>query len=301
MKIAITAYVDNQNHFVDECNLMTWSGRNLDSRFTFVIYSHPDVIDKIDTRHNVKVFSYLIPDDKYYNDYKFARSMVFPYDYADPLNSYDYILKTDTDALIGPELCNFPFEKNKIFIGRGYYSHGENMEKDMTKIAKEFGYPEYKRINDMHSTIVCEKDIMLKVMRLADQLGRLMYYNLEEDGEWSKSIFRGTVGLNNGICSMYSLEIILSSLFDESNILITNKLDRPSNWNSEVEGAYHIHCFHCDDVYSKFKARTGEYHNYNSSDTKTVSGYSLNEHISRIKQGMDTPENFNKPYWSYLG
>ena len=300
MKVAITAYVDNQDHFVDECNLMTWSGRNLDSRFTFVLYAHPDIINKIDIRNNVKVFPYLVPDDIYYQDYKFARSIVFPYDYQDPLDGYDYVLKTDTDVFIGPELTNLPFEKNKVFIGRGHYSHGSNMESDMTKIANDFGYPDYKRIQDMSSTIVCEKDILIKLMTLADSLSKEMYYGLKDDGEWSKSIYRGQVGSGNGICSMYSLEIILSSLSNSLEIEVTDKIDCPSNWNSEVAGIYHIHCYHNEDIYSKFKARVGEYHSIETSNEESISNYCLSHHTDRIKKGFTNPELFNKPFWSYL-
>lgn len=300
MKIAITAYVDNQNHFVDECNLMTWSGRNLDSRFTFVLYAHPEIVDKIDIRHNVKVFPYYVPNDKYYNDYKFARSIVFPYDYPDPLTEYDYVLKTDTDIFIGPELTNLPFEKNKVFIGRGHYSHGINMEFDMTKIANDFGYPKYKRVQDMSSTIVCEKDLLIKLMTLADKLSKEMYYGLKEDGEWSKSIYRGQIGSGNGICSMYSLEIVLSSMFDELDINITDKIDTPSDSNASVEGIYHIHCYHNDGVYSKFRARSGAYHNFEPEDASSISGYCLGNHADRIRKGFTNPKLFNKPFWSYL-
>lgn len=299
MKVAITAYVDNKDYFADECNLMTWTGKDLDSRFKFVLYAHPDIIDKIDVRPNVKVFSYSVPDDNYYNDYRFARSIVFPYDYPEPLEGYNYVLKTDTDVFIGPEIINFPFGKDKISIGVGHYSHGVNMERDMTQIAKDFGYPNYKRIQDMSSTIICEKNMLIELMRLCDNLGRSMYYNLDSDGEWTKSIYRGKIGEGSGICSMYSLEIILSSLFDSSDILITDKIDHPSNHDTLLSDVYHIHCYHTDSVYSKFQARDGKYQGLEELPKEKVNDYCLSEHIDRVKTGINNPEMFNKPIWSH--
>ena len=122
VKIAITAYVDNKAKFVDEANLMTYSGRGLDGRFTFVLYAHPDIVNQLDRHMNVEIIPYSVPDTQFYKDYGFAKSMVFPYDMPEPLLEYDYVCKTDTDVFITPMMNHFTFETNKIYVGLGHYS-----------------------------------------------------------------------------------------------------------------------------------------------------------------------------------
>ena len=307
MKIAITAYVDNTPKFVDECNLMTYSGRGLDSRFTFVLYAHPDIVDKLDRHMNVKIIPYTVPDRQFYKDYKFARSMVFPYDLPGPLEEYDYICKTDTDVFLTPMMNHFPFSDNKIYVGRGYYSATEGSIESLKTAAVQFGYPEYKRIEDMHSTIIGPTQDIINIMKLSDELEEKMYYGLESDGEWGgDSLFRGYIGNTSGVCSMYAMEIVLSSLYPE--VVVTNKIDSGSNWETPWTDVYHMHQYHHDFIYSKFQAKWGAYLELEHRDGMSSADYALNTYISKLSYVNNKSEFFNNhdiysepippnPYW----
>ena len=300
MKIAITAYVDEfwNNKFIDECNLMTFSGQDLDERFTFIIYAHPDVADYIDLYPNVKVFKYIVPEKKYYKDYRFAKSLVFPYDKPEYLEEYDYVCKTDTDVLFTSKMNEFPFNKHDIYIGRGRYTTNENQIKDYYVAARMFGFPEYKRISDMHSTIICSKENLIEIMRLSDDLCKNMYYGWQDDGEWGKSFFRGTIGLSTGICSMYAAEIILSSVYKEKNIKVIDTIDSASESLDYYKNYYHFHCYHHDFIYSKFQARYGSYNNLEYQAGNSAAAYCINLYLKRKKMGKENPELFKKPIFN---
>jgi hypothetical protein len=307
VKIAIAAYVDNKDKFVDECNLMTYSGRGLDSRFTFVLYAHPDIVDKLDRHMNVEIIPYTAPDKQFYKDYQFAKSMVFPYDMPEPLLKYDYVCKTDTDVFITPMMNHFPFETNKIYVGLGYYSATEGSVESLKKAAVDFGYPEYKRIADMHSTIIGPTKDIIKIMELSDKLEEEMYYGLEEPGEWGTDVlFRGHIGNTSGVCSMYAMEIVVSCLYPE--VVVTTKLDAGSDWQIPWTDVYHMHQYHHDYVYSKFQAKWGAYIDAEHSDGITCADYALNTYISKLSYIKDKSEFFvnhqiysepvpPNPYW----
>lgn len=301
--------MDNKAKFVDEANLMTYSGRGLDGRFTFVLYAHPDIVDKLDRHMNVKIIPYTVPDRQFYKDYGFAKSMVFPYDMPDPLLEYDYICKTDTDVFITPMMNHFTFETNKIYVGLGYYSTSKNSVNALKEAAIKFGYPEYERISDMHSTIIGPTAEVIKIMELSDKLEEKMYYGLDSDGEWGTDVlWRGHVGGNSGVCSMYAMEIVLSSVYNNENLVITDSLDATSEDKRPWTEVYHMHQYHHDFIYSKFQAKYGAYLDAEYTDGISCADYALNTYISKLNYMKNKSEFFinhniyseprpENPYW----
>jgi hypothetical protein len=297
VKIAITAYVDNHHltKFVDECNLMTFSGQLLDSRFTFVLFAHSEAVPLLDTYPNVQIIEYEVPKDKYYTDYKFARSLVFSYDKVDFFADYDYVIKTDTDVILTPNLNNFSFDE-KIYVGLGHYSVNQESITALKQAAIDFGYPQYSRIADMHSTIIAKTSTMMDVMKLSDELCRKMYYELPEDGEWGTAkLWRGPLGGNSGVCSMYAAEIILSSVYPKEQVVVTDSIDAGSDWEKPWSEVYHYHCYHHDFIYSKFQSRYGSYRDLDYALGDSSAEYCLNVYIARREAAKKNPELFNKP------
>jgi len=293
MKIAIAAYVDHMTKFVNECNLMTYSGRGLDGRFTFVIYAEPAIVDKIDVWPNVKVIPYSPPKTAFYETYRFSRSIVFPYDHPEPLDGYDYVCKTDTDVMFTPKMNDFPFHTNKIYAGFALYSANDKAVEALKNAAIKWGYPQYKRIGDMHSTIIAPKDDLINIMKHADKLEQDMYYGLEEPGEWlSDKLWRGYYDSNSGICSMYATEIVISSLYDQDRIVITDKIDAASTSDRPWTDFYHFHHYHHNYVFSKFQHRYGSYIGIPYAIGKTSADYCLNTYLTRQNHMTERPEFF---------
>ncbi|CAB4174666.1 hypothetical protein UFOVP965_66 [uncultured Caudovirales phage] len=264
----------------------------LDSKFTFVLYAHPAIVDKLDTYPNVVIVPYSVPGRQFYKDYGFAKSMVFAYDNPEPLLEYDYVCKTDTDVFFTPEFNNFPFETNKIYIGKAMYSTPVGQEL-LKKAAIRFGYTAFKRISDMHSTVVAPTKDLIKIMELSDKLEEDMYYGLEEDGAWiGDSLWRGPIGMNAGICSMYATEIVLSSVYPRDRVVVTPKLDARSEARNDWAEYYHMHCYHHDFIYSKFQAKYGAYLDAVTVEGRSAADYCLNVYVSKHKAMKETPEAF---------
>lgn len=301
IKIAITAYVDHieAEKFADECNLMTYSGQCLDNRFTFVIYVHPEAAGLIDRYDNVKVVEYTAIENSYYSIYRFAKSLLFVYDYPDPLADFDYVIKTDTDTIFTPMMNEFDFESNKIFVGTGFYTGTEESLAQLKEVASEFGYETYERISDMHSTIVGPKQDIIDAMRASDDLCRRMYYYLPEPGEWhGKSLWRGHYQTNSGVCSMYATEIVLSSEPYKCRVEVIGTIDASSNLPAPWTDFYHYHCYHHDFIYSKHQAKYGSYSEIGTQSGDSSAAYCMNLYIARRDLGRLYPERFSKPIFS---
>jgi hypothetical protein len=142
-KVAIVALVGEYDHFVNEANQFTLSGKDLDSRFTFVLFVEPDVIHKIKKRHNVLIYEYAAPKDKYYESYKFAKSLEFIKSNENILKEYTHLIKTDTDVFVTKYLNDHIFD-DKIYFGSGAYSGTEKCIEQTYELAKIFNYEKYQ-------------------------------------------------------------------------------------------------------------------------------------------------------------
>lgn len=314
MKIAITAYVDacdlcisTDRHFpykfVDECNQMTFSGQVLNSNFQFLIFAHPEISHLIDRYENVTVFNYEAPKEPYYQiDQKFAKSLCFYWENQEKFQQFDFVIKTDTDVFFTPWINQYSFSSETVYVGLGHYDHGQDTERDITQMARKYGYSNFKRISDMHSTIASSPQNMYKIMKLSDSLTKKLYYGLPDKGEWGKSIFRGDrgetpgSGNNSGICTMYAAEIVITSLFNKKNIVVTDAIDAFTPDRKSVAEAIHIHQYHHDVIYSKHQAMYGHYSNFRIiGEMDTIPEFCLHMHVSRRECGKNSPELFSKP------
>ena len=273
-KIAITAFVDNAIHFANETNQMTLSGKNLDKRFTFVIFAHPGIASKIKKRHNVLVYEYLPSKDKYYEEYAYAKSLEFVKSNEYILNEYTHLLKTDTDVFFTTNMNNYIFD-DKISFGEGAYSTTEKCIEQTYEVAKIFGYPQYKRIFQVGPTLLGPTKDIIKLMALSDVLCKEIFYYLCPSGKYDPTGIWG-VSLYGGTSGMIATEIVLSSIFNKDRMkFIPGSFDGDCTSNKSLEGIYHIHSWHTDSLYSKFKAQRGEYDNETFLNNNTIAGYCL--------------------------
>ena len=61
---------------------------------------------------------------------------------------------------------------------------------------------------------------------------------------------------------MYGSELAANHLFGKNNkILKTNELDVQSSSDSSLDKCLHVHSWHSNDFYSKFKYEAGDYKN----------------------------------------
>jgi hypothetical protein len=283
-KIAITAFVDKGGNFVDEVNQMTLSGRELDDRFTFVIFAEPEVCSGIKRRDNVLVYEYESPKEIYYETYKYAKSLEFLKSNENILKDYDYLIKTDTDVFVTKNLNNYIFN-DKISFRPGFYSLTEKCIEQTYELANKFNYPNYKKMFNSGATLIGPCLDIINIIKLSDTLCKDIFYFLCPDGDygntieetWLKSLYAGT-------STLIATEIIISSLFDEEKFISTDSIDANCFSIDRLDDIFHIHQWHGKGMYSKFDARDGHYDNMSYADPDTISGYCLNMFLENKKE-----------------
>ena len=274
-KIAITAFIDNEEHFADEANQMTMSGKDLDKRFTFVLFAHPKIFNKIKKRQNVIIYKYLPPEDNYYTQYKYAKSLEFIKSNQNILNEYVHLIKTDTDVFFTKNLNNYIFD-DKISFGEGGYSGTERCVEQLYDLANMFGYDQYKRMFQPGYTLIGPSKDIISLVSLATDLCKDVFYYLCPTGDYTSEGIWG-ISLYAGTATMIASEIIMCSVFDKEKLnLIPGVVDANCYSNQSLDGIYHIHQWHGDGIYSKFEARSGIYDNAKPLGNGSVSDYCLN-------------------------
>lgn len=280
MRIAITSYVDlfyephYEQHYANEANAMTYSGSDLDERFEFVIFCHPAVSHLIQRRNNVRVIPYNLQVDDYYKSYPYAKSLKFINDCRGLLSTYDYIIKTDTDVFFTSTLNDFNFDET-ITTGKQTYIYPYRLNAELEKVANHFGY-QPTISGDMFSTVIGPAKDIINIFGKADYLCRRIYSYFDDDGIWMETLFRG-------VSSMYATEIVISSEYKD-RINISDKFDAHSDIidpNDHRPWTYfhHIHQYHTDQMFSKFKARDGEYDNLPIPEVKDLPTYCLKNYL----------------------
>jgi hypothetical protein len=283
-KVAITSFVDNQLFFADETNQMTLSGKDLDKKFTFVIFAHPEIFNKIKKRHNVLVYKYLPPEDKYYEDYKYAKSLEFLESNKNILNQYTHLIKTDTDVFFTNNLNSHTFD-DQIYFAEGKYSTTDKCIEETYELAKIFNYEKYQRLFQISSTLFGPTDDIIEIMNESDALCKKIFYHLCSDSNygktisevWGKSLYAGT-------STLIATEIVICSNFSKDRLSLINSIDANCFSTEDITGIYHIHQWHGDKLYSKFKARDGEYNNLIALNDNTISDYCLDIYLKNKKE-----------------
>lgn len=269
-KIAITALVGEFDYFVDEANQMTLSGEGLDKRFTFVLFVEPEVVNKIKIRKNVIVYPYKSPGG-YYDEYRFAKSLEFVTANENILKEYTHIIKTDTDVFFSNHLNDHLFDE-KLYFGRGHYKYSHAR---MYEVANALGYSSYSDIVEPNSTVLGTSKDVIDLMKATDSLCKDVFYYLCPDGQWGKLHYLWGKDLYAGTSTLIAQEIAAVSLYSKDNIVITNKIDGYSTSSEDISSVYHLHQWHTDNLYSKFKARDGSYDNLKPLNDGTISDYCL--------------------------
>lgn len=281
-KVAITALVGEFDHFVDEANQMTLSGSELDSRFTFVLFVEPEVVHRIKKRHNVLIYPYKSKNDEYYNNYRYAKSLEFVESNEYILKQYDYIIKTDTDVFFSPHINCHDFD-DKMYFGRGHFKSWA--VEQMYDLAKKLGFNNYQSLFEPNSTVMGPTDDVIRFMKVVDEVCKHVLYTLKPSGIWKEDFHLWGKDLFSGTSTLIAQDLVLTEMFNPSNVVITNKMDADCTSTSEpINSVYHVTQWHVDAVYSKFKAREGKYDNLEYREDNSISSYCLNIHLKNKRE-----------------
>ncbi|CAF1453311.1 unnamed protein product [Adineta steineri] len=200
-----------------------------------------------------------------WNDYLYMTSIAFllTKEYKQTILKYHWILRVDQDAILSPGLLFGLLKKHPVKLYNkqfGAIGHGNNFTKERLKnIARKLGYKHGGIYNLCSTWLVHPKD-SIAIANLTIKLGRHFLQNefgpnvsglekLPANGEWPFWW--------RGVTSLYAAEIAINHLYfpslghqHESTALDHRGYSTASLWN-----AWHIHCLHDPNEFSKFKHR----------------------------------------------
>ena len=143
------------------------------------------------------------------------------------------------------------------------------MRENIRRIAHRFGYA-HRGVSNIGSTIYGPPKLVREVCRLATDLTRyIRTVEFKSDrGEWP--------GWYWGVSSLYGTEIAVNHLVPSFQSP-TRKLDYDSTSAELVDEHPHIHCWHTDKLFSKFKFYDGAYDGIDPSslDLNVIREYCL--------------------------
>lgn len=161
------------------------------------------------------------------------------------LSNYDYILKTDVDTLFTPKLNDFYPEK--FTCGVGGYNNDVDTEMKLQMVGNHFGINKKKNyIKNLGSSWYGTSTEIIKIAKLTQEITEYLLNHefKNSEGSWP--------GYYRGVSTMYASEIAINHFINDINIDNGN-LDFPSTSNLLTSDHVHIHCWHTDQNFSKFK------------------------------------------------
>lgn len=169
------------------------------------------------------------------------------------LQRYKYILRTDLDTLLTEKWNNVYPEKDQFLAGRGRYNNDRQTEDRIAFVEKKYGYSRREDyLKNIGSTWYGSSD---QVLGAAELTVKLCAYFLQEEfknsmGEWP--------GYYKLVSTLYASEIAVNNVAKDI-IIDQENFDFESTSSNQRKNHVHIHCWHTDENFSKFKFFNGEY------------------------------------------
>lgn len=278
----IISFIDNKNNLILEMYYLYESF--LETKLyenTDLILCGPKAISDLIPKHDSVIYletesiTENCKDSKYkvFENYHFINSISCICLNKDFLinKKYEYMLKTDSDVFLTPNFKNFFPNITEVYVGEGQYSN-EKVKNKIKEIANREGF-RYQDITNVGATWYGSTKLLIDIAEITMQATKMILEKdfIDSEGEWP-NFFKG-------VSSMYGSEIAINHLVDKDKIIKTPKFDGHSD-SSDLwlnTGVYHIHCWHTDNLYSKFKNIHGHYVNYdrNKLDYNKISDYCI--------------------------
>lgn len=268
IKRGIVGYVENKNYLIKEALCLYQSIKQLNcSDIDLILFGTPDALRRLPD-DIIKVESKPYSQIARIKNYKYINSIgFFKDDKSKFLENYDYLLRTDLDTFILPKFKTF---LPKLYtVGRGGYCNDDNTKNMLKKIADENNL-NYRDEHNLGSTNYGNGKVICEVGRLATDLNVYILNNYFKnfEGNWP--------GFYRGVTSMYANELAVNHLVNtyQKN---TQLFDFDSSSDQDINDYMHIHCWHSDKLFSKFKFNEGKYNNLstNGLDLTKINNYCL--------------------------
>ena len=256
---AVVAFVPDKRRFLQEHRILARTWRECCKEDTdYVCFGPMEVARQLDE----DIIFIEHPDrTQDYDGYGYANSVdIFTNPRIGELRSYTSLLRTDTDVFLTPAFRDLPAER--FMTGVGGYVNDQATKDNLFQAAKDFGL-RHRGLHNLGSTWYGPAEQVLQVGELTAQLTHkfLDEYFLEDEGEWP--------GWFRGVALLYAAEIAVNHLLDDVQ-RSPLQIDHPSTSNGLITDHAHIHCWHTDEIFSKFAFRRGKYKEIDIADLDTT-------------------------------
>ena len=170
---------------------------------------------------------------------------------------YQYLLRSDYDVFLTPGLFLFKTTQ-KLLFSKGGYS-GEFPNKRLKGIAQKIGL-RHQGFHSVGSTWYGETDFFIKAGRVAYNATRYMFLNeFKHDNPEISKYFK--VNKNDGewpywwrpVSSMYGGELAVNHVIDGISQNNRGRFDTSSCETRSIWSTVHVHCWHSDCEFQKFR------------------------------------------------
>ena len=216
----------------------------------------------------IKIEYEILSNPAEFLNYRFINSIsCLVGDQANFLDNYNLILRTDVDTFLTPAWNSF--YPQLYTVGQGRYANSNQVKNNIKRIANHFDLS-HQEIHNLGATHYGNAQLVRAVARLALSLSEYLLTTefKENEGSWP--------GWYKGVTTMYSCEIAVNHLVPEFKIDQT-KLDYDSTATDSITTHPHIHCWHTNNMFSKFQFLAGNYDHLsiNNLDINQVNNYCL--------------------------
>ena len=204
----------------------------------------------------VKIVQQPAADDPAWRGYRRVNSITcFNGAGAEQLDDYSHIMRTDIDTFITPAWNQF--YPTTFTHGKGGYSNGEDVRQRLRNISAEYGLV-HRGMTNVGMTWYGPTQLVRRTCAFAELIAKhiITQQFATDEGKWP--------GWYRGVSVMYSGEIAVNHCAPDAQR--SELLEITSTSTKPITDIPHIHSYHTNERFSKFKFRRGEYTQEDTQD-----------------------------------
>ncbi|MBI1292901.1 hypothetical protein GC173_16935 [bacterium] len=251
MRRAVALFVEDRDNLILQSHCLHQSWRHIGAKDTDLVFMGPRTALERLPDDVVKVVQPAATDNPEWRGYVYVNSIAcLAHPSASVLDDYDAVLRTDVDTFLTPAWNRFRPEG--LFSGLGHYCNDDETSANLRRIAREQGLT-HRGVTNIGSTLYGPPGLLRDICRLATELS--LYIRTVEfkdhPGAWP--------GWYGAVATLYATEIAVNHLDSGFSVPGEHLLDYYSESADPVDDHPHIHCWHTDQLFSKFVFCDGGY------------------------------------------
>lgn len=257
MKRGIVLYLEDKRNLMLQFGCLYTSLKHIQSNDTdLIVFGTKQALSKV-PEDCIKIECKPASDQPPWFNYHYINSIsCLTGDGLDIIDKYDLLLRSDVDTFLTPAWNSF--YPDLYTVGGGGYVNDEDTKTRLKNISNQFGL-RHRGIHNIGSTHYGYAPLVRDVCKVAMKVALHIFTREFPDGEGAWP------GWYKGVTTMYASEIAVNDLVEQFRI-DRAKLDYYSTSSESVDAHPHIHCWHTDDMFSKFWFWAGKYDNMSTDD-----------------------------------